>query len=120
MQMHLLQSGAQVSGMDLIQGNTRAEKALSYSSFLSLLNLVFLTLDHSQMVFEVGGAILFTDVFYQVRLWASSFFPFLEHLSIYCYLIFPFWGQHYVLVAYHNVTSVSTSQVIWVRERAKI
>lgn len=66
------------------------------------------------MVFEVGLAILLADVFYQVR------FPFLEHLSIYCYLIFPFWGQHYVLVAYHNVTSVSTSQVIWVRERAKI
>lgn len=49
----------------------------------------------------VGVAVLSADVFYKVRLGASSFFPSLGHLPIYYYLICticPFRGQHRVLV----------------------
>lgn len=49
----------------------------------------------------LGVAVLSADVFYQVKLSASSFLPSLGHLPIYYYLICticPFWGQHQVLV----------------------
>lgn len=49
----------------------------------------------------VRVAVISADVFYQVKVGASSFLPSLGHLPIYYYLICticPFWGQHWVLV----------------------
>lgn len=46
----------------------------------------------------VGVTALSANVFYQVRLSTSSFFPSPGHLPIFYYLIFHFWEQNQVLV----------------------